>query len=670
MKLNKIFYALLASVGVFAGCQEKVDFGPANISLSPSSCEFAHEGESKTISVKASRDWKVDQSTLPEWVTISPMSGPASASASEVTITLDNNPLFDREAKIKFTAEDKKAELSLVQKGSAQIISISDFVGKPNYDSSKPEWHFISGEIISISDPSIGKFIISDEIGTTYIEVKEMTKELQQTNDGSFASIGLKVGDVVTLSGVKGEKFQMGGVGLPVAYYVSHETPKVPLATRISVDETFGTKLKSVAVKGRVVAVSTSGFVINGGGSKNLLVSGSNLPSVAKDDVVEVQGKVTRSPQVAGDGVKLVYLSGDDRYTLNVTKITDAIDANLGQPKELDGAAINSFVSDHSAKVKVKAQVQMAGQTRYLVFDGTTVRGVAAPSDLDNKLVSGVALEITGYFIGSGNGRELHLIPVEVKESLVPYFRVSTSMLTFAADDEGEGSSQSFTVESNIGYDQWTVTSSAPEELKVEQNAMAIKVIPTKNTTTAERTYTVTVSYGGVSAVVDVVQSAPASDKDLEILMDIAGSSSVADGFPTTGSSEAKTFDILNQSDSDTGIYKWTFTPQDGTYFHNKRFKVLQIGKMGANISLPAVPGKKLTQVTLLSGGRNTCEAAAIYMSDGLGIVTGGDAPADGMGKNKETVWNLGGTQSNTSYQLRVCSDANLQIQKLILIYR
>ena len=671
MNIRHLFCSFLVSAAVFSACQEEKDFGPANISLSPASCEFSHEAQTKTISVSATRDWYVDQSTVPEWVTVTPMSGKASMSHSDISITLGENILFDRPAEIKFHAEDQSAVFSFVQKGTAELISISDFVNAPDYDAADPQWHYITGEIVSITDPSIGDFIISDESGSVYIGVRGMTKTPQQTNDKSFQTIGLKIGDAVTLSGVKGAKFEVGGAGLPVAYYISHQPAGIEHASKMSVDEVFSAKSKSVIVKGRVVAVSTTGLIINDGGKKNLFISSPDgFASIVKDDIIEVQGKVTRNPVVSGDGVKLVYLSGDGKYPLSVRKVSGAIAVKDQEPLELDGQAIASFISDNATKVKVKAQVQMSGQTKYLSFEGTAVKGVVASSDLDNKLVSGMALEITGYFTGVGNGRELHLIPVSVVESLVPYFKVSTTMLTFAADDEGESASQSFTVESNIGYDQWVVTSSVPDELQVMQNAMEIRVIPTKNTTPAERTYKVTIAYGGVSSVVDVVQSAPASEKDLEIVMDIAGSSSVVEGFPTSPSSETATFDILNQSKSDTGIYKWTFNPEGGGFCHNKKFKVLQIGKMGANILLPAVQGKKLTQVTVLSGGRNTCGAAAIYTNGGSSVITGGDAPADGMGKNQETVWNLGGTQSNTSYQLRVCSDANLQIQKIILIYR
>lgn len=674
MKIRQFIYGILASAAIFAACEKEEDLGQANISLSPSAHEFSHDGGSVTIAVNATRNWVVEKSSIPNWISVSPMSGNASKYATNITVTVEANPLFERTAEIKFVAEDKKATLEISQKGAARIISLSEFVGKPGYDSSNQEWFFLEGEIVSILDSSTGDLMLTDESRAMYVEVKGMTATRQDTNDKSFSSLGLQIGDVVTFSGVKGAGYEVGGPGLPVAYYISHKTPSIEHASRSTVDDVFSIKAKSVAVKGKVVAVSTTGLVINDGGAKNLFVSNpEGFGSIAQGDAVEVQGKVTRNPVVSGDGVKLVYLSGDGRYPLSVKKISDEFTVNEQEPVELEGSAADSYMSDNSAKVKVNARVLISGQTRYLEIEGATVRGVAASTDLDSRLVSGMALEITGYFTGVGNGRELHLIPIAVQESLVPYFKVTPSMLTFAADDNGRDHSQVFTVESNIGYEQWTVTSSNPDELQVEQNAMSVRVIPTANTTLSERTYTVTVSHNGVSAVVDVIQSAPASDKDLEILLDVSQSSSViSDDFPTsaTGGQEAATYDILNQNESDSGIYKWTFTPVGGSYFHNTRFKALQIGKNGANILLPAVEGKKLTSVVLVSGSRNSCEKAAVYTTDGTSVLTGGDAPADGMGKSKETVWNLGGTQNNTSYQLRVCSDANLQIQKLTLIYR
>ena len=57
-----------------------------------------------------------------------------------------------------------------------------------------------------------------------------------------------------------------------------------------------------------------------------------------------------------------------------------------------------------------------------------------------------------------------------------------------------------------------------------------------------------------------------------------------------------------------------------------------------------------------------------IYKEDGSEAVGGGDAKVLNA-QNSEFSWTLTGTENNTHYQLRVCSDHNAQLQKLTLVY-
>lgn len=83
-------------------------------------------------------------------------------------------------------------------------------------------WYKLTGEIISIAKEDYGNFTIKDSTGEVYIY--GMTNGWVGSNDKSFASIGLKVGDTVTLGTLRGEyngTIQGGGNKVP-AYYISH----------------------------------------------------------------------------------------------------------------------------------------------------------------------------------------------------------------------------------------------------------------------------------------------------------------------------------------------------------------------------------------------------------------------------------------------------------------
>ena len=84
-------------------------------------------------------------------------------------------------------------------------------------------WYELTGEIVSIeAGNAYGNFTIKDATGEVYIY--GMTSKWVGSNDKSFASLGLKETDVVTLGTLRGSyngQAQGGGSVVP-AYYISH----------------------------------------------------------------------------------------------------------------------------------------------------------------------------------------------------------------------------------------------------------------------------------------------------------------------------------------------------------------------------------------------------------------------------------------------------------------
>lgn len=77
----------------------------------------------------------------------------------------------------------------------------------------------LTGVIGGSINTSYGNFDLTDETGTVY--VYGLTATEVEKNDKSFASLGLKEGDIVTLIGYRGE--YNGKIQVTGAYYVSHE---------------------------------------------------------------------------------------------------------------------------------------------------------------------------------------------------------------------------------------------------------------------------------------------------------------------------------------------------------------------------------------------------------------------------------------------------------------
>ncbi len=106
---------------------------------------------------------------------------------------------------------------------SSTDVTIAEFLAK---EKSKENWYRLTGTIEEIVKEEYGNFYLKDESGRVY--VYGLTAAPVAKNDKSFATLGLKVGDKVTLVGtrdrydaskVEDQKDQVGGP----AYYVSHE---------------------------------------------------------------------------------------------------------------------------------------------------------------------------------------------------------------------------------------------------------------------------------------------------------------------------------------------------------------------------------------------------------------------------------------------------------------
>ncbi len=237
MKAKHLLAIIAAAATTLAACQKSEDLGPEKVEIdSEASVEIPKEGGELTIKLTATVDWALQgyDSAVQQWLSISPESGKASADAQTIAIKVLPNEGADRSANIVFYGNILcKAPLTITQKGaidggekgaeptSATKVSIKEFLAKPV---NTTDWYELSGKIISIASAAYGNFTIEDETGSVYVYglVKAWA---DGKNDQSFASIGLKETDVVTMWTLRSEYNgtpQAGGSSAP-AIYKSHE---------------------------------------------------------------------------------------------------------------------------------------------------------------------------------------------------------------------------------------------------------------------------------------------------------------------------------------------------------------------------------------------------------------------------------------------------------------
>ncbi len=131
MKLKNLFWGALASLAVFAACEEpEQNLGTPDIAVSATEMTFDAVGGDQTLTITATRDWMVE--TDADWVVVSPESGSASSEAQTVTVSVLENTGLDREANLKFTIGMKSKYLTVSQAGpggsaEALIVYSNDF---------------------------------------------------------------------------------------------------------------------------------------------------------------------------------------------------------------------------------------------------------------------------------------------------------------------------------------------------------------------------------------------------------------------------------------------------------------------------------------------------------------------------------------------------------------
>ena len=150
MKLRNLFWGAIASLAVFAACEEpEQNLGTPDIKISESEMTFEAEGGNQELTVTATREWTVD--TDADWVVVSPDSGAASAEAQTVTVSVLENSGMDRTADLKFTIGMKSKYLTVSQAGpggspEALIVYYNDFdkeEATKTYGSSNSSWPYL-----------------------------------------------------------------------------------------------------------------------------------------------------------------------------------------------------------------------------------------------------------------------------------------------------------------------------------------------------------------------------------------------------------------------------------------------------------------------------------------------------------------------------------------------
>ena len=191
MKLKYFFPLFIATVALMVSCTDETTMTLLDqIQVSSSYVSIPVGGGSTPITVTASEGWTVENNVA--WLTISSPSG----GAGESTLTFSAEATLDgRKGEVKIHCGDKTQRINVIQ-GLATVApaTCADVIAGPD-----SKTYLVTGVCTAITNTVYGNWYLEDETGSIYIygtlDAKGGTK--------NFLSLGLEVGDEVTVQGPK-----------------------------------------------------------------------------------------------------------------------------------------------------------------------------------------------------------------------------------------------------------------------------------------------------------------------------------------------------------------------------------------------------------------------------------------------------------------------------------
>ena len=198
MKLKYIFPLLIAMLAFMASCDEDEKATLLDeIQVSSSYVAIPEAGGSQTITITAKDSWRAEKVTTEkddvEWLTLSATTG----GAGETDLIFSAPSAIDgRTAEVLLHSGNKTQRINILQ-GLAKISEATVAEAKAAPDGKTLR---ISGVCTAIENTVYGNWYLTDETGELYIYG---TLD-ERGGERNFESLGLEVGDEVTIEGPKG----------------------------------------------------------------------------------------------------------------------------------------------------------------------------------------------------------------------------------------------------------------------------------------------------------------------------------------------------------------------------------------------------------------------------------------------------------------------------------
>ena len=435
MKL-RYFISFFALVALLSSCSDEDTMTLLDeLKVSSSYVGIDVNGGSNNIILNANGAWTFDQDEIPEWLTVSPMSG--GAGEYGVTFTAPAAP-DGRTAVLHVECDGKKQTINVIQ----GLSTVSEATCAEVIAGPESKTYRVTGTITSWGSnyEKYGNMNIADETGTIYI-YGMADKNGKQANN-PVASWGLEVGDIITVEGPK--QVYNGTVELVDVTVINIQKSLVKV-------EGYDPEDATIPVEGGNVAVNLSCKTNNG--------ISVEIPDEAKDwlGIVSIAGGAEpvvtfhANANPGGDrSANVVFKTTDDKgkeYTASATinqkgaivaaTVAEFLEAPVGDTQyRLNGIVVGLYrenqgfyLRDYTGETLIYKPEGFTG-TEVKVGDVVTVVGKRGAYKDSPQMVSGMIEEIN-YTAKAISIAEFRNLPDD-KEA---YYLISGEIVT--ATEEG-----------------------------------------------------------------------------------------------------------------------------------------------------------------------------------------------------------------------------------------
>ena len=165
------------------------------IQLTSSNVGIDINGGSTSVGVTATDTWSIDPEEIPDWLTVSPMTGQAGQTA--VSFSAPAAP-DARSTVLHIQCRGKRQTINIIQGlPSVTEATCAEVIAGP-----ESKTYRVTGTVKSIANTVYGNWYLEDETGEIYI-YGTLDKNGNAGQNNSIAIWGIEVGDIITVEGPK-----------------------------------------------------------------------------------------------------------------------------------------------------------------------------------------------------------------------------------------------------------------------------------------------------------------------------------------------------------------------------------------------------------------------------------------------------------------------------------